>query len=212
MDLFSELKNQPINILRKDGEVNFYEEIISPLDSEYFFQQLLNTINWRADQALIFGKLIQTKRKVAWYVDTHDGQSFSYRYSGVTRNSLPFNELLFTLKGIVEEHSKETYNACLLNLYHTGEEGMAWHSDGEKELKKEGAIASLSFGAERKFAFKHKLSKQVISLPLSPGSLLVMKGATQQHWLHCLPPTKKVSSPRINLTFRTIEGKRLKSY
>jgi alkylated DNA repair dioxygenase AlkB len=212
MDLFSELNNQPINILPKDGEVNFYGEIISLADSEYFFEQLFNSINWRADQALIFGKLIHTKRKVAWYVDTNDGQSFSYRYSGITRNSLPFNELLFTLKGIVEEHSKETYNACLLNLYHTGEEGMAWHSDGEKELKEQGAIASLSLGAERKFAFKHKTSKQVISLPLTSGSLLVMKGSTQQHWLHRLPPTKKVFSPRINLTFRTIENKRIKSY
>jgi alkylated DNA repair dioxygenase AlkB len=212
MDLFSELTEQPINILPKDGEVNYYGEIISLADSEYFFEQLLQTINWCADQALIFGKLIQTKRKVAWYADTHDGLSYSYRYSGITRDSLPFTELLLSIKKIVEEHTHETYNACLLNLYHTGEEGMTWHSDGEKELKKEGAIASLSFGAERKFAFKHKTSKQVISLPLAPGSLLVMKGTTQQHWLHRLPPTKKVSSPRINLTFRTIESKRLKSF
>jgi alkylated DNA repair dioxygenase AlkB len=212
MDLFSELTEQPINILPKDGEVDYYGGVISPLESEYFFEQLLQTINWRADQALMFGKLIKTKRKVAWYADTHDGQSYSYRYSGITRDSLPFTELLLFIKKIVEEHTHETYNACLLNLYHTGEEGMTWHSDGEKELKKEGAIASLSFGAERKFAFKHKTSKQVISLPLAPGSLLVMKGTTQQHWLHRLPPTKKVSSPRINLTFRTIESKRLKSF
>jgi len=81
---------------------------------------------------------------------------------------------------------------------------MAWHSDGEKDLKDQGAIASLSFGVERKFAFKHKQSKEVISLPLKAGSLLVMKGATQQHWLHRLPPTKLITEPRINLTFRTI--------
>ena len=87
---------------------------------------------------------------------------------------------------------------------------MAWHSDGEADLKEQGAIASLSFGAERKFAFKHKLSKEVISLQLKPGSLLVMKGTTQQHWLHRLPPTKKISEPRINLTFRTIEKAELK--
>jgi alkylated DNA repair dioxygenase AlkB len=87
---------------------------------------------------------------------------------------------------------------------------MAWHSDGEADLKEQGAIASLSFGAERKFAFKHKLSKEVIPLQLKPGSLLVMKGTTQQHWLHRLPPTKKVSEPRINLTFRTIDKPELK--
>ncbi len=212
MDLFSPLTEEPVNILPQDGEVNYYGEIISRSDSYYFFEQLLKCIDWRADQALIFGKLIYTKRKVAWYADTHDGQNYSYRYSGITRDSLPFTKLLFTIKSIVEDCTSETYNACLLNLYHNGEEGMAWHSDGEKELKKEGAIASLSFGAERKFSFKHKASKQVISLPLPPGSLLVMKGTTQQHWLHRLPPTKKVLSPRINLTFRTIESEQLKSY
>jgi alkylated DNA repair dioxygenase AlkB len=81
---------------------------------------------------------------------------------------------------------------------------MAWHSDGEPDLKKNGAIASLSFGAERKFSFKHKQTKETVSLLLEHGSLLVMKGSTQTHWLHRLPPTTRVSKPRINLTFRTI--------
>ncbi len=91
-----------------------------------------------------------------------------------------------------------------MNLYHSGEEGMAWHSDGEKDLKKNGAIASMSFGAERKFAFKHKQSSQKINVFLEHGSFLVMKGITQSHWLHRLLPTKMISKPRINLTFRTI--------
>ena len=108
------------------------------------------------------------------------------------------------LKAKVEQKTGEKYNSCLLNLYHDGSEGMAWHSDGEKDLQRNGAIASLSFGALRKFAFKHKNTKEVVSLNLKAGSLLVMKGETQQHWLHRLPPTKKVQSPRINLTFRTI--------
>ena len=95
----------------------------------------------------------------------------------------------------------------MLNLYHNGNEGMSWHSDGEKDLKKNGAIASLSFGAERKFAFKHKETKQKIDFILEHGSLLVMKDETQSHWLHSLPPTKLVQQPRINLTFRTIVEK-----
>lgn len=205
MDLFSTLLDEPINILPNDGEVHYYGEIMSLSDSDYYFQCLLNTIDWRCDQALVLGKLIATKRKVAWCADTINDKSFSYSYSGVTKQSLPFTEELRVLKKLVEQHSNASYNSCLLNLYHSGEEGMAWHSDGETELEKNGAIASLSFGAERKFAFKHKVSKQVIALPLKPGSLLVMKGATQQHWLHRLPPTKKVSEPRINLTFRTID-------
>ena len=83
---------------------------------------------------------------------------------------------------------------------------MGWHSDGEKDLKKDGAIASVSFGAERKFAFKHKKTREKVDLNLESGSLLIMKGKTQTHWLHRLPPTNKVHSARINLTFRTIIG------
>ncbi|GAW96877.1 MULTISPECIES: alpha-ketoglutarate-dependent dioxygenase AlkB family protein [Colwellia] len=210
MDLFSALLDEPLNILPTDGVVNYYGEIMPLSDSDFYFERLLNTIAWRCDQALVFGKLIETKRKVAWCADTVDGKPFAYTYSGVTKHSIAFTQELLTLKRLVEQHSNESYNSCLLNLYHSGEEGMSWHSDGEQDLKKNGAIASLSFGAERKFAFKHKRSKQVISLQLKPGSLLVMKGTTQQHWLHRLPPTKKVSEPRINLTFRTIDTPELK--
>jgi alkylated DNA repair dioxygenase AlkB len=79
---------------------------------------------------------------------------------------------------------------------------MAWHSDAEKQLKPQGVIASLSVGAERKFAFKHKLTHQTCSLTLAAGSLLTMQGDTQAHWLHSLPAVKKIIGPRVNLTFR----------
>ncbi len=203
--LFPSLSDEPLNILPTDGEVNYYGEIMPLSDSDYYFERLLTTIAWRCDQAMVFGKLIETKRKIAWYADTVGDKPYSYTYSGVTKQSLPFTEELYTLKRLVEQHTGERYNSCLINLYHSGEEGMAWHSDGEKDLKEDGAIASLSFGAERKFAFKHKQSKDVVALQLKAGSLLVMKGTTQKHWLHRLPPTKKVLDPRINLTFRTIE-------
>ncbi|HBW81787.1 MAG TPA: alpha-ketoglutarate-dependent dioxygenase AlkB [Sphingobacterium sp.] len=150
---------------------------------------------------MIFGNEIVTKRKVALYGD----QAFEYSYSNTTKRALPWTKELLELKKIAEEQTQETYNSCLLNLYHNGDEGMAWHSDGEKDLKKHGAIASLSFGAERKFAFKHKTSKEKIDLILGHGSLLVMKGLTQTYWLHRLPPTKKAFSARINLTFRSID-------
>ena len=109
------------------------------------------------------------------------------------------------LKSIAEARTREKFNSCLLNLYHNGGEGMAWHSDAEKDLKKNGAIGSMSFGAERKFGFKHKATKETVSVILEHGSLLVMKGTTQTNWQHQLPPTKIIIRPRINLTFRTIQ-------
>lgn len=204
MDLFEQLLVEPINILPNDGLVNYHGEIMPMADADFYFNALLHEIDWRCDQALIFGKFIETKRKVAWYADSTQGQPFSYTYSNTTKYSLPWTPNLIRLKDLVEQQTGETFNSCLLNLYHSGEEGMSWHSDGEKDLKENGAIASLSFGAVRKFSFKHKQSKEVVSLMLKPGSLLVMKGVTQKHWLHRLPPTKKVFDARINLTFRTI--------
>lgn len=197
MDLFNDTKN----ILPFDGEVNYYGPVLNQAQAQKFYEKLMDNIQWENDKAIILGKTIITKRKVAWYGD----KPFEYTYSKTTKSALPWTKELLELKGIIETKSGETYNSCLLNLYHSGEEGMAWHSDGEKDLKKNGAIGSLSFGAERKFLFKHKESKQNVSVNLEKGSLLVMKGTTQTNWLHRLPPTKKVKTPRINLTFRTID-------
>lgn len=200
MNLFEFLEEPSRNWIPMDGEVNYYGKILTIEEANHFYEVLFQEIEWRNDEALIFGKRILTKRKVAWYGDF----PFDYTYSKITKTALPWISHLLILKNLVEQQSGETYNSCLLNLYHSGEEGMAWHSDGERDLKKNGAIASLSFGAERKFAFKHKQTKEKIELHLEHGSLLVMKGSTQTHWLHRLPPTKKITTPRINLTFRTI--------
>ena len=199
MDLFSSDKIP--NILPYDGVTNYYGAVLDAAQSDFYYQQLLENINWKHDEAIIFGKKIITKRKVAWYGDSE----YSYTYSKVTKTANIWIKELLELKAIVEKESGETYNSCLLNLYHSGDEGMGYHSDGEKMLKKNGAIASLSLGAERKFSFKHRESKQRIDVLLERGSLLVMKTTTQTHWLHRLPPTKKVNAPRINLTFRTIQ-------
>ncbi len=176
---------------------------MSVQNAQEYYKYLLENIEWENDKAIIFGKLIVTKRKVAWY----GNKPYSYTYSKTTKSALPWTKELLDLKELVEQKTGERFNSCLLNLYHSGEEGMSWHSDGEKDLKKNGAIGSLSFGAERKFLFKHKVTKQNVAVNLQKGSLLVMKGATQTNWLHRLPPTKKVKTPRINLTFRTIEPK-----
>ena len=182
--------------------LEYYGCVLSLEEANYFFNQLLSQIDWKNDEAILFGKKIVTKRKVAWYGE----KPFRYTYSNTNKFAQPWTEELLALKRICEQQSGESYNSCLLNLYHDGSEGMAWHSDGERDLKPNGAIASLTLGAERKFSFKHKKSGETRSLILEHGSLLVMKDETQTHWLHRLPPTKTISTPRINLTFRTIVG------
>jgi alkylated DNA repair dioxygenase AlkB len=200
MKLFETLYDKNENLLPGDGIVNYFGRVIRQDEADKYLSALLSGIEWRNDEAVIFGRHIVTKRKVAWYGD----REFSYTYSNITRQALSWTPELYELKKKVEKLTGETYNSCLLNLYHNGEEGMAYHSDDEKDLKKNGAIASLSLGAERKFAFRHKHTKETINIVLEHGSLLVMKGETQTNWLHRLPPTKRVQTPRVNLTFRTI--------
>ena len=182
MDLFDQ--DRISNLLHKDGTVNYYRNVLTHNEANRYFDLLLQNILWRNDEAVIFGKHIVAKRKVAWYGDS----DYLYTYSNTTKQALVWTK----------------FNSCLLNLYHNGDEGIAWHSDDEKPLGENSIIASLSFGAERKFSFKHKHTKQTISVVLEHGSLLIMKDATQTNWLHSLPKSKKITRPRINLTFRTI--------
>lgn len=188
------------NLIPYNGEVYYFENFLEEQLSKQFFQELHKNIYWEHDEFLMYGKKIITKRKVAWY----GSKEFDYTYSNKTRKARKFTEELVKIKRLIEVESKDVYNSCLLNLYHEGSEGMGWHSDNEKELQPLATIASLSLGGERKFAFKHKTTKETISLTLHNGSLLLMKGAVQQHWLHQLPKTKKNVDPRINLTFRSI--------
>ena len=189
------------NLLPKDGTVNYYGKLLNLNEADHLLQILLAHIEWKNDEAIIFGKKIITKRKVAWYGE----KEMAYTYSKTTKLALKWTNELLALKIKVEQITGDTFNSCLLNLYHNGNEGMSWHSDGEKELKKNGAIASLSFGAERKFVFKHKESKEQVRFILEHGSLLMMKGETQSYWLHKLPTSKLILKPRVNITFRTIE-------
>ncbi len=201
MDLFEQLDQQPHNLLPQDGTAHYYGPIMSQANANEYFDVLMQDIAWQYDQVIICGKTITTKRKVAWYAD----QPFSYTYSKMTKKAHPWSSILRELKSFVEQESGACFNSCLLNLYHDGHEGMAWHSDAEIELKPNGTIGSLSLGAIRDFSFKHKRTKEIITQRLEHGSLLVMKGVTQNHWLHRLPLATRVCHPRINLTFRCME-------
>jgi alkylated DNA repair dioxygenase AlkB len=193
---------EPENLLSKDGVAIYHGVVFNEKEASRISKELLDTIPWKQDEVLMFGKKIMTKRKVAWYADA----GITYTYAGVKKSGLQWTEALLEIKQKVEAITGASYNACLLNLYHEGEEGMGWHRDNEKEIVAESSIASLSFGAVRNFAFKHVISNERLDIELANGSLLDMKGAIQQHWYHALPKTKKVKQLRINLTFRLMHA------
>jgi alkylated DNA repair dioxygenase AlkB len=189
------------NLLPKDGIAIYHGVVFNEKEAKQIFKELCDSIPWKQDEVVMFGKKIMTKRKVAWYADA----GITYTYAGVKKSGLQWTEALLRIKQKVEVINGARYNACLLNLYHEGEEGMGWHRDNEKEIVAESSIASVSLGAARKFAFKHATTNERLEIILANGSLLDMKGAIQQYWYHSLPKTKKEKQMRINLTFRLMQ-------
>lgn len=200
MELFG--GDSAVSLLPYDGEAFYYGRVFSPEESAGLLEALLGEVPWQHDEVVMFGKRRVMARKVAWFADG----GISYSYSGTRKEAHEWSALLLGLKVAAEERTGAVYNSCLLNLYHGGEEGMGWHSDDEKEIVPESSIASLSFGAERKFSFKHRERKEGVSVMLEDGSLLEMRGRTQRCWVHQLPKTRRVSAPRVNLTFRRVGG------
>lgn len=187
------------NLLPYDGAAFYYKNVF--LDKEAFalLEVLQNEIAWQNDEVVMFGKTLLLSRKVAWYGDA----PFAYTYSQRTKIALNWTETLILIKNIVSTQTGYNFNTCLLNYYNDGDEGMSWHSDDEKTMKPNAPIASVSFGASRKFSFKHKKTKEKIDIVLENGSVLIMTDETQTFWWHALPKSKKVKKARINLTFRT---------
>ena len=190
------------NLLPKDGIAIYHGVVFGEKEATQISKELLDTIPWKQDEVVMFGKKIMTKRKVAWYADA----GINYTYAGVKKSGLQWTEPLLKIKQKVEAITGSTYNACLLNLYHEGEEGMGWHRDNEKEIVAESSIASVSLGAARKFAFKHATTNERVVIELENGSLLDMKGAIQHHWYHSLPKSMRIKQLRINLTFRLMHA------
>ncbi|MEE9304323.1 MAG: alpha-ketoglutarate-dependent dioxygenase AlkB [Thiotrichaceae bacterium] len=199
LDLFT---TKETNLLPCDGEAYYSPAVVPRDETNDHLNCLLRNISWKQDEVFLYGKHITTQREMAWYGD----KRYVYHYSNTTKHALLWTKELLPLKAIVEKETKTVFNSCLLNLYHSGNEGMGWHSDDEASLERYGMIASLSLGAERDFVFKHKKTGQKVSILLEQGSVLRMQGRTQDHWLHALPKTTKISTPRINLTFRKMRG------
>jgi alkylated DNA repair dioxygenase AlkB len=185
-----------------DAEIWLDERCFSGDDSDRFFHQLDQQTRWQQDYIQLFDKTLPIPRLTAWYGDPGK----TYTYSGIAMHPEDWTETLLEIKTRVEAIAGRPFNSVLLNKYRSGRDSVAWHSDDEPELGSHPVIASVSFGATRRFRLKHKYKQAVerASLDLPPGSLLLMAGTTQKYWLHQVPKTAKPVGPRINLTFRWI--------
>lgn len=185
-----------------DADMVLFENYFSNEESEKFYHNLIDHIQWRQDKIKIFGRLIDQPRLTAFYGDTDK----EYSYSGIVMKPIEWNEDLLFIKNRVEGIAKINFTSVLLNYYRDGKDSMGWHSDDEKELGQNPVIGSVSFGESRVFQMRHKFRKEIkkVDIPLTNGSFLLMKGTTQHFWQHQIPKTKRELRSRINLTFRVI--------
>ena len=187
----------------KDGELWLMPNFMPADKARFYYDSLLLDINWKQEETKMFGKTYPGPRKTAWY----GYPEFNYKYSGIMCNPEPWTKELMDIKRVIEHFlPNEIFNSVLLNLYRDGNDKVSWHADDEPELGINPTIASVSLGAVRRFDLKHKEDPdKKLQIELASGSLVIMKGALQHHWLHQIPVQKKINEPRINLTFRTIK-------
>ena len=187
-------------LLPGDGSAVLFPDFLCESDADKYFSGLHNNTPWEQNFIRLFGKEVSEPRLSTWHAEA----DLPYTYSGVPRTPHPWKEPLSSLRTACEAHTGQSFNGALLNLYRTGLDAMGWHSDDEAVNGPNPVIASISLGAERRFDFRHKQSREMISVVLPHGSLLVMSGACQTFWLHRIAKTTRQTEPRINVTFRTL--------
>lgn len=202
LDLFSEETPNDGEVIHiNNGEYIYIPDFYDKETADKFLERLINDIKWKQESMNMYGKEIPFPRLTAWYGDSDR----PYSFSGITLKPNPWSPGLLKIKKDIEEKAKVDFNSVLLNRYRDGNDSISWHTDAEKELGENPVIASVNFGAERKFQLKHKDTNEKIEIILKHGSLLVMQGELQHFWKHQIPKTKKVTTERVNLTFRVIK-------
>lgn len=209
MQLFLEHQGSaPPDLTRAcESEFTLVENFLRPAQAARLFDSLTASEAWRQDSIVLFGKSRLIPRKHRWF-STHGG---SYRWSGLTMEAEAFPSEVETLRQALISKVGIEFNTALANLYRDGNDSVSWHADDEKELGPAPVIASVSLGATRRFVVRKKDKTQRSepggrrAFELGHGSLLLMGAGVQQTWEHALPKTKRVHSPRINLTFRVMQ-------
>lgn len=200
MQSLFDMPGEPKELLPHDGSAILHLSVLSSQEASDVFAELYDTVPWEQRSVKMFGKEVSQPRLVAWFGDAGK----TYKYSGLTLTPNPWTPPLTRLKSLCETLAQTTFNSALANLYRDGSDGVAWHSDDERELGSRPTITSVSLGAERRFDLRHKSSKETIKVPLLPGSVVVMSGECQLSWEHQIPKSRRVTEPRLNLTFRYV--------
>lgn len=184
--------------LRDGGILDYDDAFFSLAEADELFERIRGETPWQQERS----RMGPFPRLTAWYADA----GLTYSYSGVTHHALAWTPTLAEIRRRVIEAAQTPFNSVLLNFYRDGQDSIGYHADAEPELGVNPVIASVSLGAVRQFVIKHPKSGEKLTFELAPGSLLVMGGTCQHHWVHGIPKTKAKVGARLNLTFRNLLG------
>lgn len=199
-DLFADSSSELNNIQLPDAAVSYQESWLTAQQAATLYAALARSLPWRQDTIRLYAREVKIPRLQSWHGESH----CVYQYSNLVMNPTPMPGILYTLKQRLSAELDAQFNCVLVNWYRDGQDGMGMHADNEPELGPEPVIASVSLGGERRFSFKHLTTGKRSDISLKNGSLLVMKGKTQQYYHHGLSKTTRPVDGRINLTFRFI--------
>ena len=201
LDLFAPAPDYDKPVQINNGSYLYVPNFYDKKTADKYLSTFLESIAWKQESMNMYGKQIPFPRLTAWYGDSDK----PYSFSGITLQPHPWSPELLEIKDNIEPKADVIFNSVLLNRYRNGNDSISWHTDAEKELGKNPVIASVNFGAERKFQLKHMQTNEKIELQLKHGSLLIMMGELQHFWKHQVPKTKTLQTERVNLTFRCIK-------
>ncbi len=186
----------------ENGEIQFYSRFFNKVEADNFLNYLKTKIIWKQESMNMYGRKVDFPRLTSWYGDNDK----PYSFSGITLQPHAWTNEILEIKEKIEKLTTVNFNSVLLNMYRNGNDSISWHTDAEKELGENPIIASVNFGATRKFQLRHIKTKEKLEIELSHGSVLLMQGELQHFWQHQVPKTSKPVSERVNLTFRVIKN------
>ena len=193
-----------------DGcHILFISHFLSPLALTFLHTTLSSITTWQT--GTLHGHPIP--RLSCWFA------SSPYKYAGRFWPCFPHPPFLFRLQSLlsshIHQHIDPTYSSlqgCLVNKYRNGGDSMGPHADDEGPLGPQPTIASLNVGVTRTFCMARMVrevgekKRKTTSYELNEGSLLIMAGNTQQHFIHWVPKQPAREGTRYNLTLRPWKG------
>lgn len=188
----------------QDAEVEYYPNWLTHKHAQHLMTYFIERLQWQQPAITLYGQTRLIPRLQAWYGDPNS----QYEYSKLLMQPLPWDSRLHKLKQACEKKCDARFNSVLANYYRNGNDSMGMHADNEPELGHQPIIASVSLGQTRRFTFKHIHSKVTHKIGLEHGSLLIMRGDTQQYWQHGMNKSRTQTGPRLNFTFRSVTPKK----